>query len=359
MTETTTQQNAFETSGTSPPGQDLPEKIKEQDTSPLTAEERKQNRTVGLRIFDVLLYPIFTNIVVFGLSAYMTYMTTQGNAAKTFRKDGLLGGLEGWSRRRGEPVSEFFQNRGMNKGSADMAKTVAFSFLDGSLIAPFVKLFEDRREQIGKKIDEMLGTKPKDERVYEAEPKQTWGTVLKGRFATLALVLPTAVALDKIKVNVPSKWDQNAIRGHIGASEFAKEVVNGKTSLNNRMFRYPGIIAGSKAQESAFGRFVSNHVANVPEAYKVGYFEAFYTTLCTVGLYFGSRIFARKRDEKIGRLERDPISNQLVVHTPGHVHPTPQRDEVPEQRGTPETTVRSVQPMSRVQDVAPTAALQA
>jgi hypothetical protein len=151
---------------------------------------------------------------------------------------------------------------GMTHKSADMSKMVFFSFLDGSLMAPLVKMFEDRREKIGRWIDKKCGTTPSDQDVYKAEPKQSWTSVLGGRAATAAIVVNTAVALNK-------------------------------TGLNDKLFIEPGIKMGEWLKTKpkvakAFGKY------DVGELSKVSLFEAFYTSVCTAGLYFSSRLFARK-----------------------------------------------------------------
>ncbi len=249
---------------------------------------KKPHRTLGLRLFDVFLYPFLTNFVVMALSVVATYLTSKGGTRNAdgkliygefgnffqTRGDKFVGGLKWCGRKVGLNV---------NDKTTDMAKMVTFSFVDGSLIAPLVKLFEDRREKIAEWVDDRLGTAPADKSVYEAEPKQSWKSVLWGRAATFAIVFPTAVALDKIHVK--------------------------GGNINDHLFNNPGQKMGewiSKKPELAkkFGSL------EVPMLFKIGAFEAFYTSLCTTGLYFLSRFFAdrieHKTAEKIGH---PPIAN--------------------------------------------------
>jgi hypothetical protein len=226
--------------------------------------EEKQ-RTTGLKLFDFLLYPVFTNIGVFGVSVAATYLTTRGgdrNAAGQL----IYGKTGQFFQKRGEWLINKFKSAGMTHSQADMGKMVFFSFLDGSLLAPFVKMFEDRREKIAKSIDDQLGTTPEDLSVYKAEPKQTWLSVLGGRFATAAIVVPTAVALDK-------------------------------TGLNERLFNKPGERMGEwLAKKPGVKKFFGT--LDVKELSRIAFFEAFYTSVCTAGLYFSSRFIAKRGDDK-------------------------------------------------------------
>jgi hypothetical protein len=225
------------------------------------AEEKapavKQPRTLGLRLFDIGLYPILTNFGVFVISVVATYLTSHG------ADHGKIGA---WFQRRGDWMMKKFKKMGMSHNQADMSKMVFFSFADGTVLAPMVKLFEDRREKIAKRIDEYLGTVPKDLSVYDAEPKQSWASVIGGRLATAAIVVPTAVALDK-------------------------------TGLNTTLFKHPGEkigkwVASKPRLAKHFGGL------HIPALFGIGIFEAFYTSVCTTGLYFSSRLFARWGEEK-------------------------------------------------------------
>lgn len=218
------------------------------------APAAKQERTPGLRLFDLFLYPFLTNFGVFMISVAATYLTSRGD-------NPAYGKVGQFFHKRGEWLVNKFQGVGMNESQAEMSKMVFFSYVDGSLLAPVVKKFEDNREDIGRWVDHRLGTEPADDSVYKAEPKQSWGSVMGGRFATCAIVVPTAVALEK-------------------------------AGLNDMLFSNPGkklgeMVANRPHMAKHFGSL------DVPELGKIGAFEAFYTSVCTAGLYFSSRLFAK------------------------------------------------------------------
>lgn len=302
--------NTFQTSGTSPPGT----AAREDKQAPLTAEERKQRRTLGLKLFDILLYPFLNNFIVFGTSVAATYFTSRGN---------IHGGPIGRALyRRGVETEKFFTNTfGMKPESAEMAKIVTWSFADGALLSPLVKVFEDRRERIGKWIDDKLGTTPANLDVYESEPKQTWGSVIKGRIAAGAIVLPTAIIFDKTGIN-SKLFDK---RGQ---------------QLGAWIEKHPGLA-------SKFGP------ADIKEVSRIGIFEAVYTSICTAALYIFSRKFARQHDAKTGRIEVDPVSHKTVVRHDERAQQPVANREANDELASPSAQVSAVQAQSRLAENAP------
>ena len=246
-----------------------------QDDNQLSGTDAVVARTPGLKLFDVFLYPILTNIIVFGVSVGATYLTNRG-AEKNAVGELLHGKLGKFFNERGEWLREKFTAMGMSNNQADMSKMVAFSFIDGSLMAPVVKAFEDRREHIGRAIDTHLGTVPKNDDAYDAEPKQSWLSVLAGRLGVVSLIVPTAYALDK-------------------------------TGLNDTLFNKPGYKFGEYlASKPAIAKLAGKF--HLPELARVGAFEAFYTSVCTAGLYFSSRFIA----DKI-RHDKTPYTNPAAA----------------------------------------------
>jgi hypothetical protein len=253
---------------------------------------KKKQRTWGLWVFDVVLYNI-SNFVVFALSVGATYLTTTGGVKNDDgtpklgkdniqEYDGSYGTFGKFMFRRGAVLQNNFKKWfKLNDDQAAMGKMVFFSFLDGSLVAPLVKLLEDRREKIARWMDEKMGTLPKDESVYEAEPKQSWGSVLMGRFATAAIIVPTAVLMDKIGKDT-----------NTGSFSFSK----GKDdkdfkSMNDIAFHDPGYAHGKALEDKGKLKWLGK--TDKKDLFKSMYFESFYSTVCTVGLYYSSRIIAR------------------------------------------------------------------
>ena len=264
----------------------------------------EKRRTPGLKLFDFLLYPVLTNIGVFAISVAATYLTTRGGDRNAAGK--LIYGKTGeFFHKRGEWLVNKFKSMGMTHGQADMGKMVFFSFLDGSLLAPFVKMFEDRRGKIACYLDEKMGTKPEDASIYTDEPKQTWLSVLGGRFATAVIVVPTAVALDK-------------------------------TGLNEKLFNTPGKNVGEwLAKKPGIQKFFGK--LDIQELSRIAFFEAFYTSVCTAGLYFSSRFLARLTDGK-DKEKKDAESVPTLAIKSTHI---PEVSSIPQEQSRvklPETS---------------------
>lgn len=252
-------------------------------SAPEQPDEKQKPRTTGLKIVDAFIYGM-NNIGVFALSVFTTYLTNVKGKPLT-NDTSFLGKIRYGLYKRGNIASEALQDIGMSEGQAEMSKMVFFSWFDGTLVSPLVKLLEDRREKMAKGIDTVLGTRPEDDAAYAEEPKQSWGSVISGRFATAAVVVPTAVALSKTGKQ-GAKWIFNGTEG-----------TPGYTSLNDTFFHNPGRAAGEWIKERPklakyFGKL------DIPALGKISAFEGFYTTVCTIGMYFASRFIARKIEHK-------------------------------------------------------------
>jgi hypothetical protein len=156
-----------------------------------------------------------------------------------------------------------------------------------------VKLLEDRREKIGRWLDEKMGTVPSDPGVYEAEPKQSWLSLLGGRVVTLGIVIPTAIVL-------------------------------GKTGLNDKLFNNPGKnVGGWLAKRPWVKNTIPAHY-DVQELTRVGFFEAFYTSVCTLGLYLTSRriaYFHHQSTEELAQANAAPATIPVVSAAPTLLEP--------------------------------------
>ena len=268
------------------------------------SDKPKPKRTLGLKLLDTFIYPVMNNFGVFAISVAATYLTQHGD---DFKGDGLAAKGARWLKLRGDKFMDIAQtNFKMSHEQARTSKIVFFSFLDGSLMAPFIKLFEDRREKIARGIDKLLGTLPEDESIYAAEPKQTWKSVLLGRAATASIVVPVAILLDKKKV-----------KGEIYNKE-SDSWKEGDVSLNRKMFENPGIKFGKKFEDSD-SKFANSFKKkfpkiNIQSLFEIGVFEAFYTSVCTAALYGFSRVIARRDDRK--RAEKEAVKETVFKNSP-------------------------------------------
>ncbi len=274
-----------------------------------SAPQKKPPRTLGLHIFDNLLYTFFVNTTVIAASVAATYMTMHG---KTVGAAGSKTRAVGtWFANRREPIMRGFEKLGVKSKQAqqDFA-TVAFSFIDGTIFSFLVKPIEDKREPIAKRIDETLGTTPENMRAYDAEPKQSWRSVIEGRALTSAVVIPVAMLMEK-------------------------------TGGNQKIFYRSGDKLANFVKKSLprIDQWLTKKTIHHKNYFfQTGVFELFYTSICTAGLYFISRMLARKH----------PVDKAAYANAPHASSATPSpeassevtRDPAePKQATTPEAPV--------------------
>lgn len=274
-----------QTSGNSPPDAALP------TPNPFAeSESKKPRRTWGLRIFDNLVYTVFNNTTVFVISVLATYLSQYGGAKYhdgTFRH-GRIG--QGLSKRTDRCIGwlkdKFLGHSPAAHEGAKSINMILWSFFDGSIVAVAVKLLEDKREKVAQWIDRQLGTEPADKRVYEAEPKQSWKSVLLGRLLTAGIVAPTGYFLDK--------------------KGYHRKFYEWGDALGKRFTNRTNI--------KEFGAWQVGGLAHV------SIFEAVYTSICTLGLYFSSRGLARFFGEHTAP-PLPPVANDnfLAVDAPKQV----------------------------------------
>lgn len=286
--------------------------------SPPPAVKEKPPRTKGLWLLDTFLYGILANTSVFLMSVAATYLTSRGDMTNAEGKR-VYGRIGKFFYDRGEVITGFFKKTGMGEESAKMSKMVFFSWFDGSLLAPLIKLAEDQRKPLAKRIDKALGTEPADDSVYDTEPKQSWGSVLGGRLATCAVVVPTAVLLDK-------------------------------KGLNEKWFYTYGKALGEKVEQIPM---VAKHFGkhDIAEIGRVSLFEAFYTSVCTAGLYISSRmiagLFGNKTDKnQSGGVEAARKDVSIVDHV--LASPAPAGQPVPANVSVEQTAVPVSKPSERI-----------
>jgi|GEM_PF-5970835 len=262
-----------------------------------STKKEKLPATAAQKWLTFWIYGGFNNTAVFLVSVVATYLTKAGGNINAEGKP-AYGKVGQWFKNRGD----WFKKDILGKigikdkadgtdGNAEMAKMIFFSFVDGSIMAVLVKLMEDMKAQWAKALDEKWGTKPENEAVYTQEPKQTWGSVLGGRLLTAGIVLPTAVALSK---------------KHNG------------TSFNDILFNHPG---------EKFGKWLVEHTKiqkivpnmDIPYLAVTSVFEAFYTSVCTIGLLVSSRFLAGlgiKKEEPVVETASATAKQESATKTP-------------------------------------------
>lgn len=294
--EHTEQLNAAENAATAP------ENVASNDAAkPFAAHKPK--RTLGLRLFDDFAYGALLNTVVFAASTIMTYWTKHGN---TFGREGSISRSIGDTfYSRSKPINEFWGKLGVKseRFRSDLT-SVLWSFIDGTAFSLLAKPLENRREKIAKKIDDALGTSPDNLKAYDVEPKQSWGSIFGGRLLTFSIVFPTAYIM-------------NVIGG------------------NERVFLAPGRKLAENVDKilPRLSKWLERKTISTPQQkgdfFGYVFFEGFYTSVCTAGLYFFSRFFARRHPAP-----EKPLKNHIPTahadEAAGDSTPDQPREEKPE-----------------------------
>ena len=253
------------------------------------AVPEKPERSLGQWAFDTLIYGGVINTTVFIASIIATYLTSHG---RQFAGDSTsyFAGFSRWMNGRGERLDNWLVNKQWAKGpaGAEDLRMVAFSFADGTVFSMLAKPLESLRNPIARFVDRNFSSNPVDESTYQNEPKQSWGSVFGGRVLTFVGVISTYFGLRSL---------------HVKSGDTFK-------NLNTALFTDPGRKLGEwvssfKAVQKHFPKLTSEaSIINLPGLFRVGLFEAFYTTLCTAGLWGVSRSLARV----FGKKEKAPAS---------------------------------------------------
>jgi hypothetical protein len=272
-------------------------------------------RTAGMKLFDFFLYPVLTNLAVFAISVAATYHSHQkapdwgiktpqwatnlhekyGQTPLKYATQPLLATYKALKgnplKERGNVVRGWVQPFLGEKAAAALVM-LFFSFVDGTLMIPVVKLFENNRVPITQKLDKLMATTPDDPSVYKAEPKQSWASIMGGRASVFAIIMSVFYGMKQPLTSVPGLLP--LLDRHLGATLKKLAVpFEPKDSFNDLLFHKPGRVVGNWLEK--------NNILGIPKKFpnvklpllaEVSFFEFFYTSVCTAGLYGISRFYA-------------------------------------------------------------------
>lgn len=302
-----------ETTVSAAPQDLMPEAEAVQGEQSLKHEPPKRKKTWGENVFNWMTYGGFALIGNELTSLFITREVPKNKLTKDLYADGLKAAEELGKKHPGLP--KYF-TQGHLQG-------VLVAVVGGMFMVPFVKAMEDHKGSIVRKFDRkhygnLADTDPKlieAHKEMDDAPKQTWGSLWKGRVLTVA----AAIGVDslvgwqdapstKLFKNSPN-WQRFSSMQRI-ANETAEASVKGIDTLRG-WFSKPAL---------------ETKTANLTrDVVKQGSWLLVLSTTLTVLFYASSKLFAKKRDEKIER--------KLHQHVPG----TSQRDEGDEMAATPET----------------------
>lgn len=253
-------------------------------TEQRTKTAQKKRRTFGNKVFDLTVWPSIQWFGVWVMSLVVADRAKNktGIANQWFEKatSWVTTELKKFGTDNENPRKIFGRQTSYKE---DWAKGLVLIFalsLGGSMLVPVTKFLEDRRQRIASWIDKHFGKNALEEDLARPEPKQTWGSMLKGRLAALTTVYGAFLLVG------PSTMD--AIQKRFGKN-VTDEVMK----------------AGPIAK-----RFSEKRVGQLAE---LAVFDLFFTAITASFHYLVSRITASKKQEKLLRSEVDTVKSAVAV----------------------------------------------
>lgn len=211
--------------------------------------EHNHPMSKGEKWFDWLAYGGVAGVGTFAVTLPLAYLAKYGKVAKYF-----------------EAGTNWLIKKGMNPSLAEPLLSTTALVHGGNLMTLAVKLAEDNKKPIVTKLDEMLGDKT-DEAALDAEPKQSWASMIKARVVAWLTVYTTMQGSVSL----------------FGADKLAA-IEHGVGSTVCNIVRKPTHIAGKETVLYRYG--------------KLGALDLLATAASATLLYVGSRVFARWEKQK-------------------------------------------------------------
>jgi len=164
--------------------------IADQTTAPDRQQDKhtpKLARSSGNIKLDMALWGGIQGV---GIWLFSLVVADWAQSGKGFLNKGFEAGRTWLTPRLGKfaenKTSQKIWGSSKEQWASSIVLTLALS-LGGTILLPVTKYFEDRRTQIATWIDKKLGHDDIDPSQIRPEPKQTWGSMIKGRLMSLGL----------------------------------------------------------------------------------------------------------------------------------------------------------------------------
>lgn len=259
------------------------------DRIPPSADDAPGNRkrTTGETVFDLTTYGGFALI---GNEITATAIVKQADKPNAIGK--LYRSAEAFTKKVGPKNSSYVQNR-MNY--------INFAILGGMMMVPFIKVLEDNKGKLVRFADRAIHGKhaeiePDMVRAHEEmdnAPKQTWGSLWKGR----ALTVAAAWAVDAT-LNWKDGLSARALKG----TKFEKY-----GSFEAVSTRFADKVGDSLAKSRGYDMAKT---ANIKSWLGNGFGLLTLSAALTVLFYATSKFFAKRRDH------REEVYNEVHANAP-------------------------------------------
>ncbi|MFM9890131.1 MAG: hypothetical protein ACKVOE_05740 [Rickettsiales bacterium] len=181
---------------------------KQADTQPATPAHGKRPKTWGEHLFNASTYAGVTWIVNEGISTVFGNAIDPASATKatTGRWNGAFKAAVDWMHTNANPMK-------WERGTMNRGMRVLWLCMGGNLLVPVVKYLEDHKGQLVRRADLVLENKAgQDEAALERAhvemdhaPKQSWGSLIKGRLVVMGLALGLGLGAGDDK-SPTTKW---------------------------------------------------------------------------------------------------------------------------------------------------------
>ncbi len=223
----------------------------------------KKVRSFGNKAFDWAVWPAVQWIGVWGLSLFLANKAQNGSGILNKWYKSAVDWLTPKFHMFNSPLAKKIW--GKDTGAKQWAgATTLFTalFMGGNLSLPVIKFMENRRDSISAWFDRVFHKTPEDPDKIKQEPKQTWGSVIKGRLSSAFLGYSVFFALGP------------------GKAAKVQDMVGG-AATNAFMKIRP------QANRNSVNKWANLAV-----------FDLFFTAIAASFHYVMSRLFARSNDNK-------------------------------------------------------------
>jgi hypothetical protein len=340
VTELDKEQNAFETSGTSPPAQTVPDSKEDPSTTAEHGHEPRkhnyvregfQNRTRGEKKFNVNTYLGLGYGGVWAFSLFTSWLLRDSKlVAPTYER-----AIQGTTK---AVAAAFSKDHAAIEDSVRKYMNISSLFTGGTLVSVLpIKWREDHKYEIVKQYDEKIYGKdavendPTIRAAHEeirTAPKQTWLSVFASRFTSFLVTYTSAKVIgDQIEKQSTSfgRWANTKVTSNpdtLAQIEKARSIETQKNALGTR--------PGDPNADTVTTRIFHDAAA-----------DGMYTVLTSGALYVFTRVFAPFFDK------RDPINPEIARRPPIPASPSARASTNPPQRAEEE----SAQPGTRISHV--------
>lgn len=320
MIPTETEQNAYETSGTSPPAEERGSAPKKNYVA-----EGFRNKTKGEGLFNEITYIAVGIVGVTAFSVFATWLLRDTNSPLARGYNSLVDRVT--KKFGGNPAD---MNNEIRK-RVDSNLNIAALFTGGTMVSVLpVKWLEDSKPGLVKFFDKKIygeDAVANDPKLIEAHkeleqvPKQTWKSVFASRVTAFVATFTTSLALGPIIDRYSIGFGRRIDRSLNG-----KNAEIGKT-IDAAIAQSPLAVTRANPSPDRVQSRVFNYIG----------MDGFYTAITGTALFVFTRVFAPifdKKDQHVPEAVKAPIPAALAI--------AEQPKHAPEQRDTPSTSIGDV-----------------